>query len=92
MCFFWQPTYYSEVFGESLQNASLYSIIPFVAAAVSTNVAGWTADALASRKCMGMTAIRKTMQVSTSSVQNLLPITMHTLEKLQSKERKFVTL
>ncbi len=63
MCFFWQPSYYSEVYGESLQNASLYSIIPFVAAAVSTNVAGWTADALASHKYMGMTSIRKTMQV-----------------------------
>ncbi|EIE22405.1 MFS general substrate transporter [Coccomyxa subellipsoidea C-169] len=62
MCFFWQPSYYSEVYGESLQNVSLYSIIPFVAAAVSTNVAGWTADALASHKYMGMTSIRKTMQ------------------------------
>lgn len=63
VCFFWQPSYYSEVYGESLQDASLLSIVPFAAAAVSTNVAGWVADALVSRNCMGLTCIRKTMQV-----------------------------
>ena len=63
VCFFWQPSYYSEVYGKSLQDASLLSIVPFAAAAVSTNVAGWVADALVSRNSMGLTCIRKTMQV-----------------------------
>ena len=62
VAFFWQPTYYVEVFSVELRNASLYSILPWVASAVFTNVAGWVADALISRSALSLTAVRKLME------------------------------
>ncbi len=62
MAFFWQPTYYVEVYSGALQNASLYSTLPWVASAIFTNVAGWVADALIARSALTLTAVRKLME------------------------------
>lgn len=62
MAFFWQPTYYVEVYSEALQKASLYSTLPWVASAIFTNVAGWVADALIARSTLTLTAVRKLME------------------------------
>lgn len=62
MAFFWQPTYYVEVYSGALQNSSLYSTLPWVASAVCTNVAGWVADALIARSALTLTAVRKLME------------------------------
>ncbi len=62
VAFFWQPTYYVEVYSGALQNASLYSTLPWVASAIFTNVAGWVADALIARSALTLTAVRKLME------------------------------
>ncbi len=62
MAFFWQPTYYVEVFSGALENASLYSTLPWVASAVFTNVGGWMADALIARGALSLTSVRKLME------------------------------
>ena len=62
VAFFWQPTYYVEVYSGELRNASLYSTLPWVASAVFTNVAGWVADALIARSALTLTAVRKLME------------------------------
>ena len=62
MAFFWQPTYYVEVYSGALQNASLYSTLPWVASAVFTNMAGWVADLLIARSALTLTAVRKLME------------------------------
>ena len=62
MAFFWQPTYYVEVFSGALENASLYSTLPWMASAVFTNVAGWVADALIVRSALSLTSVRKLME------------------------------
>lgn len=61
MAFFWQPTFYAQVYGESLQDASLLSILPWAASALCTNVAGWVADVLINDGFMSLTAVRKLM-------------------------------
>ena len=66
MCFFWQPSYYSIVFGEDLERAALLSIVPWAASAVTTNLAGWAADALANQQIMSLTSVRKVMQGTAS--------------------------
>ena len=62
VAFFWQPTYYIEVYSGRLQNASLYSTLPWVASAIFTNVAGWAADALIARSALTLTGVRKLME------------------------------
>ena len=37
MAFFWQPTFYFEVFSVTLQSASLYSCLPWIASAGTLN-------------------------------------------------------
>jgi sugar phosphate permease len=59
MAFFWQPTYYTRVYGLSLEQASLFSILPWAASAVFTNLAGWAADALINSNSLPLTAVRK---------------------------------
>ena len=62
MAFFWQPTYYIEVYSRGLQKASLLSTLPWVASAIFTNMAGWVADALIARSALTLTGVRKLME------------------------------
>jgi hypothetical protein len=62
VAFFWQPTFYVEVFSGALENASLYSTLPWMASAVFINVAGWVADALIARSALSLTSVRKLME------------------------------
>ena len=61
VAFFWQPSYYVQVYGKTLEEASLFCILPWVASAICTNLAGWAADALINSKRMSLTAVRKLM-------------------------------
>ena len=61
MAFFWQPSYYVQVYGKTLEEASLLCILPWAASAVCTNLAGWAADALINSERMSLTAVRKLM-------------------------------
>jgi MFS transporter, ACS family, solute carrier family 17 (sodium-dependent inorganic phosphate cotransporter), other len=53
----WLPTYFSSVYHLSLANSSAMSVLPWVAAAVATNLSGWAADALINEGVMGKTAV-----------------------------------
>jgi len=58
----WLPTYFAQNFGGSVQEAAGWSLLPWVVSALTTNVAGWAADALSNSGTLTLTQTRKLMQ------------------------------
>jgi nitrate/nitrite transporter NarK len=57
----WLPTYFSSQYGLDLASSSFYSLLPYVAGAVSSSVAGLAADKMLEGG-MEATLVRKIMQ------------------------------
>eukprot|EP00899_Mesostigma_viride_P003922 jgi/Mesvir1/13530/Mv16412-RA.1 len=57
----WMPTYYTQVLGFNLFESGIYSVLPWLLMAISSNAAGALADGLVSRGT-DVTTVRKAMQ------------------------------
>jgi len=57
----WLPTYFNQHLGLNVASSSFFSVVPWLAMALSSNVGGWCADYLLSRG-FSVTFVRKLMQ------------------------------
>lgn len=62
LSFSWLPTYFSQQYHVSSDQASYLCLIPFLATVVATNMSGWIADGLVNNGHMNLTRTRKLMQ------------------------------
>ncbi|KAI8110115.1 hypothetical protein M9435_001794 [Picochlorum sp. BPE23] len=62
LSFSWLPTYFSQQYNVSSDQAAYLCLIPFVATVVATNMSGWIADGLVNNGHMNLTRTRKLMQ------------------------------
>ncbi|XP_002979008.2 sodium-dependent phosphate transport protein 1, chloroplastic [Selaginella moellendorffii] len=57
----WMPTYYNQVLGFNLMESGMFSVLPWLTMALSSNLGGWIADNLVKRG-VSVTLVRKVMQ------------------------------
>lgn len=62
LSFSWLPTYFSEQYGVSSDDAAYLCLIPFAVTVLTTNCAGWIADGLVNNGTLTKTQTRKLMQ------------------------------
>jgi ACS family sodium-dependent inorganic phosphate cotransporter len=58
----WLPSYFASEYHMDLSHSSALSVMPWVGAAIMTNVAGWLADGLINSETMDRTSVRKLFQ------------------------------